>query len=63
MKGTLFAGLLLAIGSAAKHKSKVKYDNVELKDLPQANINELLRSSGSFKDAKKAEFGAIKGAQ
>lgn len=65
MKGALFAGVLATISSAAtdgwyKTQKEVK---VDVPKFPDADLDALTRSSGSFKDAKKAEFGAIKGAQ
>ena len=63
MKAAFFAGILLAFASAEKHKSKEVYEHQPLQDFPEADLDALYRSSGRFKDAKKAEFGAIKDAQ
>ena len=63
MKATLFAGFLCAFGLAEKYTKKASYDDVALKNFRKADLDSLYRSSGSFKAAKKAEFGAIKDAQ
>ena len=54
MKATLFAGFLFAFGLAEKYAKKSSYDNVVLKKFPDADLDELYRSSGRFKAAKKA---------
>lgn len=54
MKASLFAGIFLALASAEKHKSKVAYEPEPLQKFPEADLDALYRSSGRFKDAKKA---------
>ena len=43
----------MALGSAEKYAKNVDY-NVEVSDYPEADLNDLYRSSGKFKDAKRA---------
>ena len=54
MKASLFAGIFLALASAEKPKSKVDHKLVPLQKFPEADLDALYRSSGRFKDAKKA---------
>lgn len=67
MKSTFIAGLLFALGSAEKSYKptyeRPSIDDIKLQQFPSANIDSLYGSSGVFKDAKRAEFGAIRGAQ
>ena len=63
MKGSIIAGLLMALATAEKYKQEKVHVSVDVPDLPSADLDSLYRSSGRFKDAKRAEFGAIRDAQ
>ena len=60
MKSTFLASILFALTAAEKsaHKHDI-YKSVTLRTFPEADLYSLFRSSGRFKDAKRAEFGAI----
>ena len=62
MKQTVFVGILAALSQAKKSHSSKDYD-LDIPDFPSADLDSLYRSSGSFKDAKRATFGSIHGAQ
>ena len=60
MKGTFLASILFALTTADKSLPKHSiYETVTLRKFPEADLDSLFRSSGRFKDAKRAEFGAI----
>ena len=63
MKSSIVAGLLMALGTAEKPRSYHESYDVNVRDYPDADLDSLYRSSGSRRDAKKAEFGAIRGAE
>ena len=63
MKKSIVAGLFLALASAEYEKKGGDSLKIEVPDFPEADLDALYRSSGRFKDAKKAEFGAIKKAE
>ena len=66
MKKTLIAGLLAALSTAESdpyyHRS-VEIEEHPTREFPSADIDALTRSGTSFKEAKRAEFGAIRDAQ
>ena len=62
MKQSILATFLMAMSmSAESYHSSYKEVDVDLKKFPKADLSD--RSSGRFRDAKKAEFGAIRDAQ
>ena len=61
MKKTAIVGILAALSQAKGH-SKSDF-HVDVPDIPQADLDSLYRSSGSYKDAKRATFGSIHDAQ
>ena len=64
MKSTFLASILLGLATADKSASKHSiYETVTLRKFPEADLDSLFRSSGRFKHAKRAEFGAIGFAQ
>ena len=64
MKPSFLAGMLFALGSTRKSiYDKPSYDFDLQLSFPGADLDSLFRSSGKFRDAKRAEFGAIRGAQ
>ena len=63
MKPSFLAGMLLSFGSARKYWNEPSYDFDLKLSFPGADYDSLFRSDGKFKSAKRAEFGAIRGAQ
>lgn len=67
MKKTLFAGLLVALSTARKdsdsYYKSIDIENIPSVEFPSADIEALTRSGTNFKEAKRAEFGAIRDAQ
>ena len=60
MKNTLIASLFFLLSNADKSGSYGNsYEPVVLRKFPSADLDSLFRSSGRFKAAKRAEFGAI----
>ena len=62
MKQTAILALIGALSQARK-PSKHSKPEVEVRNFPDADLDELYRSSGRFKDAKRATFGSIHDAQ
>ena len=63
MKKTIAATFLLALGLTEKSYGHGSYVSVPDQDFPEADLDELYRSSGRRKDAKRSTFGAIRDAQ
>lgn len=64
MKPVLYTGFLATVSLAASSGYYKKEDvQVEVPKFPEADLDALYRSGGSFKGAKRAEFGAIRDAQ
>ena len=61
MKKTIVASLFMAMTMSESYYKKDIDVNVDVQKFPRADLSD--RSSGSFKDAKRAEFGAIRNSQ
>ena len=63
MSKSVLAGLLLALATSKRSSYGGSYYLDLVRDFPDADLESLYRSSGNFRDAKRATFGAIGNAE